>query len=61
MTLQINIKRIIAALILTLLTAMAITTIYHTAANRTAAVSTMQWSADTCRWGDGWMRLEIQP
>lgn len=23
---------------------------------RTAATSTMQWSVDTCRWGDGWMR-----
>lgn len=57
MTLRINIRRVIAVLIITILTAMAIATIYHTAASRTTATTnTMQWSADTCRWGDGWMR-----
>lgn len=57
MTIRINIRSIIAVLIITILTAMAIATIYHTSASRTAATTTtMQWSVDTCRWGDGWMR-----
>lgn len=54
MILKINIKYIIAVLMLILLTTMTIATIYHTAANRIiSATTTMQWQIDTC-WG-GWM------